>query len=109
MKRLITATLLPAILILPNLLAATPLPVNLGDPFTLGPGQSAEVIDGELYFVFTGILGDSRCPVGVWCWWEGDAEAAVVGDLPGEIQIDCGLRITWVVRLGVDRYSCHPR
>jgi hypothetical protein len=95
MKRLITATLLPAILMLPTLLSATPLPVNLGDPFTLGPGQSAEVIDGELYLAFTGILGDSRCPVGVWCWWEGDAAAAVVGDLPGEIQIDCVLHTFW--------------
>jgi hypothetical protein len=82
MNRMITATLIPAILILPALLSATTLPASLGEPFTLGPGQSAALIDGELYLVFTGILGDSRCPAGVWCWWEGDAEAAVVGDLP---------------------------
>ena len=91
MKRLITATLLPAILTLPVLLFAAPLPVNLGVPFVLGPGQSAEVIGGQLYFVFTGILADSRCPQGAICVWEGDAEAAVVGDLPGEIQINCVL------------------
>ena len=91
MPRLITATLLSAILTLPALLSAPPLPVNLGEPFILGPGQSAEVIGGELYLVFTGILGDSRCPQGAICVWEGDAEAAVVGDLPGEIQIDCVL------------------
>lgn len=91
MKRMITATLFPAILILPALLSATPLPVSLEEPFILEPGQSAELIDGDLYLVFNGVLGDSRCPLGVWCWWEGDAEVAVVGDLPGEIQINCVL------------------
>ena len=79
------------ILIQPTLLFATPLPVHLEEPFTLGPGQSAELIDGDLYFVFTGILDDTRCPEGVWCWWEGDAAAAVDGDLPGEVQIECVL------------------
>ena len=84
--------LIPAILLtLPLTLFANPVPVILGDPFTLGPGQSAEVIGGELYLVFSGILSDSRCPHGVECFWEGDAEAAVVGDLPGEIQIPCVL------------------
>lgn len=91
MKRLIPAILLTALLTLPTTLSATPVPVELEEPFTLGPGQSAELIDGELYLVFSGILSDSRCPLGVWCWWEGDAEAAVVGDLPGEIQISCVL------------------
>ena len=91
MKKMITGTLVFTILILPVLLSATPLPVSLEEPFILEPGQSAELIDGDLYLVFNGILGDSRCPEGVWCWWEGDAEAAVVGDLPGEIQIDCVL------------------
>ena len=91
MNRLTTAVLLTAILAIPALLSAGPLPVNLGVPFALGPGQSAEVIDGSLYFVFTEILFDSRCPDGATCIWEGDAEAAVVGDLPGEIQINCVL------------------
>jgi hypothetical protein len=92
MRRIVfSIVLFPLTLILPVELNATPLPVHLEEPFTLGPGQSAEVIAGELYFVFTGILSDSRCPLGVWCWWEGDAAAAVVGDLPGEIQIECVL------------------
>jgi len=91
MNRPTTAILLISILHLPALLSAAPLPVNLGVPFALGPGQSAEVIGGELYFVFTEILSDSRCPQNVVCVWEGDAEAAVVGDLPGEIQINCVL------------------
>lgn len=91
MKYFSPAILFLLVLTLPATLTATPLPVHLEEPFTLGPGQSAELIDGELYFVFTGILGDTRCPLGVWCWWEGDAEAAVVGDLPGEIQIECVL------------------
>ena len=91
MNRPTTAMLLISILLLPALLSAAPLPVNLGVPFALGPGQSAEVIGGDLYFVFTEILADSRCPMDVVCVWEGDAEAAVVGDLPGEIQINCVL------------------
>ena len=86
MTRLITATLL---LILPSMLFAVPLPVNMGVPFELAPGGSAELMDGDLYLVFTGILTDSRCPLGAICFWEGDAEAAVVGDLPGEIQFNC--------------------
>lgn len=84
MIRLFSATFL---LTLPTLLFAVPLPVNLGVPFELGPGESAEVIGGNLYFVFNGILDDSRCPYGAVCIWEGDAEAEVTGDLPGEIQI----------------------
>ena len=91
MKRMITAILIISILVLPALLSATPLPVDLEEPFTLGPGQSAELIGGTLYFVFSGILSDSRCPRGVECFWEGDAEAAVLGDLPGEIQVECVL------------------
>lgn len=91
MNRPTTAILVTSILVLPALLSASPLPVNLGVPFALGPGQSAEVIGGTLYFVFTEILSDSRCPEGAICVWEGDAEAAVVGDLPGEIQINCVL------------------
>ena len=91
MNRFTTATLLLTFLTASPQLFATPLPVNLGVPFILGPGESAELIDGDLYLVFTGILGDSRCPEGAECFWEGDAEAAVVGDLPGEIQINCVL------------------
>lgn len=89
MNRMTKAVLLTAILALPALLSAAPIPVYLGVPFALAPDQSAEVIGGNLYFVFTGILSDSRCPEGAICVWEGDAEAAVVGDLPGEIQINC--------------------
>ena len=91
MNRLTTAIMLTAVLALPVLLSAAPIPVYPGVPFALGPGQSAELIGGDLYFVFAEILSDSRCPEGAICVWEGDAEAAVVGDLPGEIQINCVL------------------
>ena len=91
MNRIAETVLLAAVLFLPTLLFAAPLPVNLGVPFALGPGQSAAVIDGDLHLVFTEILTDSRCPQDVVCVWEGDAEAAVVGDFPGGTQIDCVL------------------
>lgn len=88
MKILLTA---PLLLLFAISVSAEPLPVIPGIPFELSPGQSAEVVGGDLYFVFLEILSDSRCPLGAVCFWEGDAEAAVRGDLPGEIQIDCTL------------------
>ena len=39
----------------------------------LAPGQTAQV--GPLRITFTGVSGDSRCPVDVVCVWEGDAVA----------------------------------
>lgn len=91
MIRIVKTTLFFALLAIPFAASAAPVPVYPGVPFALGPGQSAEVVGTDLSFIFTEILSDSRCPSGVVCVWEGDAEAAVVGDLPGEIRIDCVL------------------
>jgi len=44
-----------------------------GEPFTLHVGESVQLGDNELTVGFDGILSDSRCPEGVWCFWEGDA------------------------------------
>ena len=43
----------------------------LTQPTELAPGQTAQV--GSLRITFTGVTGDSRCPVDVVCVWEGDA------------------------------------
>lgn len=83
--------LLAAVLTVPVALSAAPVPVIPGVPFALGPGESAEVIGTDLLFLFSEIQSDSRCPQGVVCVWEGDAEAAVVGSLPGEAEVDCVL------------------
>jgi len=51
-------------------------PVGLGEPFTLAPGEAAQVGTG-LLVTFQGVDADSRCPVDVTCVWEGDAVVLV--------------------------------
>ncbi|MCH7548465.1 MAG: hypothetical protein IH969_02840 [Candidatus Krumholzibacteriota bacterium] len=50
--------------------------VDLDVPFMLGVGESVTV-DDRLMVAFNGIDGDSRCPSGVECIWEGDASAGM--------------------------------
>lgn len=45
-------------------------------PFVLKVGESVTV-DERLMVAFNSIEGDSRCPQGVECIWEGDAEAGM--------------------------------
>jgi len=51
--------------------------VSLADPFTLAPGQAAEVAGTGVRITFQGVDADSRCPVDVTCVWEGDAVVVV--------------------------------
>lgn len=53
---------------------------ELGEPFTLGIGQTAEV-EG-LRVTFTRVLEDSRCPVDVVCVWAGNAKVELELALP---------------------------
>jgi hypothetical protein len=53
---------------------------SLGKPFDLKVGESV-VVDG-LTVGFDRILGDSRCPIGVYCIWEGDAAGNIWLRLP---------------------------
>ena len=46
----------------------------------LAPGESAQV-EG-LSVKFEGVSADSRCPVGVQCFWEGDAVVVVTLNAP---------------------------
>ena len=50
-------------------------PAAINQPIELAPGQSAQI--GPLRITFTGVSGDSRCPVDVTCVWEGDAVAEI--------------------------------
>ena len=59
-----------------------------GVPFVLGVGESAEIGDAELSVGFDAITSDSRCPGGMWCFWEGDAAADLWLTLPGEAAQD---------------------
>ncbi len=67
-----------AALVVPVLLLAcptSPSEVKFNAPFTLAPGQSADV-EG-LRVTFDRVASDSRCPIDVTCVWEGDAVVVV--------------------------------
>ena len=51
--------------------------VELGQEFTLKPGQSASLPDDALRVRFDSVSNDSRCPRGVTCIWEGDAVVSI--------------------------------
>jgi hypothetical protein len=55
---------------------------SLGKPFVLKVGETAIVGPEGLTVGFPRILGDSRCPLGVLCIWEGDAAGLVSAKLP---------------------------
>lgn len=47
---------------------------NLGDEFVLQYGHSTGVKNNDISIKFAGVGDDSRCPTGVLCFWEGNAE-----------------------------------
>jgi hypothetical protein len=57
--------------------AAATLTLELGKPFSLRPGESAQTPDGSWRLGFEGVSADSRCPKGQQCVWAGDASARV--------------------------------
>lgn len=54
-----------------------PVPIELGKPFSLRPGESARVDGGALRIGFVGVVADSRCPKGAQCVWAGDATVQI--------------------------------
>jgi hypothetical protein len=48
--------------------------ITAGEPFRLGVGEAARQPAEDLTVRFVAVAGDSRCPTGVQCFWEGDAE-----------------------------------
>jgi hypothetical protein len=57
--------------------------VNLGENFTLNPGQSASIPSEGLTFTFDKVLEDSRCPQGVQCFWAGQTTILVEAEKSG--------------------------
>ena len=51
--------------------------VGIGETFTIGIDQTAQITDEEMAITFKEIIGDSRCPKGVTCIWAGMASARV--------------------------------
>jgi hypothetical protein len=52
-----------------------------GAPFRLPVGQYTKV--GDLVVGFGKVASDGRCPIGVVCVWEGNAECEMWAELPG--------------------------
>ena len=50
---------------------------KLGVEFSLNIGQSTSVEGENLQIKFLGIIGDSRCPKGATCVWQGEVSCAV--------------------------------
>ena len=53
--------------------AKTPQPENFPQTVELQP-QASQKLTNDLTIRFTSVLEDSRCPTGVQCAWEGNAE-----------------------------------
>ena len=49
----------------------------LGENFSLRPGEWASIEGEPLRVGFIGVTGDSRCPTGERCVWEGDATVKI--------------------------------
>jgi len=50
---------------------------GLGEVFTIGIGQSAQIAEEDMAITFNEVIGDSRCPQNVNCVWEGIASSHV--------------------------------
>ena len=50
---------------------------GVGEPFTIGVGQSAQIAAESMVVKFNEVIDDSRCPQGVTCIWEGQASSRV--------------------------------
>lgn len=51
------------------------LAAGLGEPFSLAVGEGETV--GRVAVTFDGVSDDGRCPIGLLCFWEGDAACAL--------------------------------
>jgi hypothetical protein len=51
--------------------------VVVGSDFDLAPGQSARVDGSALTILFKEVTEDSRCPLGVFCIWAGNAAVSL--------------------------------
>jgi len=57
---------------------------QLGEPFDLGVGQSVLITNAGIRVGFDELASDSRCPIGVFCIWEGNATVRIWGEVSPE-------------------------
>ncbi len=51
--------------------------VELGEQFTLSPGESSKIVKEDLTITFEKVTGDSRCPNNAVCVWAGEAVISI--------------------------------
>ncbi len=51
--------------------------ITPGEPFRLRVSEEMRLSSEDLTVRFSSVTGDSRCPTGVQCFWEGDAAVEV--------------------------------
>lgn len=56
-----------------------------GDSFNLREGQSARLRDSGFTITFVRRTEEGRCPVGLACFWEGEAEVALIARLGNQV------------------------
>jgi hypothetical protein len=63
-------------------------PVNMGESFTLAPGESVRIVETNLVLMFVAVTEDSRCARNVTCVWEGNArvQLSLVGPIGEQSQ-----------------------
>jgi hypothetical protein len=47
--------------------------ISLNDTSEVGVGQTVSLTGSELVFRFDSVINDSRCPIGLECFWQGNA------------------------------------
>lgn len=78
MKRFFLVLLVIAIfLVLTAGCKKNPLSVGLGEVFTIGVGENAQISGEDLDITFDSVIGDNRCPQNVNCVWEGIASCEI--------------------------------
>lgn len=51
--------------------------INLNDTAEVKVGQTVKLINKELVFRFDSLIQEGRCPIGIWCFWQGHASIQV--------------------------------
>ena len=95
--RSLLSFLLLAVLVLPAQ-AGHP----FGQPFSLNVGEFQWLGDDEVMIGFYRVSSDSRCPTGVWCFWEGDAATDLWLQIPGEPRLEFVLHTAYDFQHSID-------
>lgn len=60
----------------------------LGDTLTIGYNQIVTIDPTNLKVAFKSMLGDSRCPITVECFWQGQVDVELQSTLGSATQVD---------------------